>query len=54
LVAGLMGMLGIIGCGIGIVFTISIVYLPPFLIYKDAIGLEENHPIDEIGSDTDF
>jgi hypothetical protein len=54
LVAGLMGMLGIIGCGIGVVFTISIVYLPPFLIYKDAIGLEENHPIDDIGANTDF
>jgi hypothetical protein len=54
LVAGLMGMLGIIGCGIGVVFTISIVYLPPFLIYKNAIGFDETSPIDVIGSNYDF
>jgi hypothetical protein len=53
-VAGLIAMLGIIGCFIGIVFTMSVIYLPSFLIYKDAIGLDERSPIDDIGSNYDF
>ncbi|WP_035483795.1 hypothetical protein [Gaetbulibacter saemankumensis] len=36
-VAALLGMLGIIGCGIGVLFTISIAYLPPYLIYRNSI-----------------
>jgi len=54
LVAGLLAMLGIFGCVIGVVFTMSIIYLPSFLIYKDAIGFDETSPIDEIGTTTDF
>lgn len=53
-VAGLIAMLGILGCVIGIVFTMSIIYLPSFLIYKDSVGLDETSPIDEIGSNYDF
>ena len=48
-VAGLLGMLGIIGCGIGILFTISIVYLPVFFIYKEVIGFEDTSEIEQIG-----
>lgn len=47
-VAGLIAMLGILGCVIGIVFTMSIIYLPSFLIYKDAIGFDGTHGIDDI------
>lgn len=39
-VAGIIGMLGIIACGIGVLFTMSIVYLPAFLIYKEVVGFQ--------------
>lgn len=54
LVAGVVGMLGVFACVIGIVFTMSIVYLPSFLIYKDAVGSDETSPIDDINSNYDF
>lgn len=53
-VAGLVAMLGILGCVIGIVFTISIIYLPSFLIYKDAVGFDETSPFDGSGTNNDF
>ena len=40
-VAGIIGMLGIFACGIGLLFTISIVYLPSFFVYKEVIGLHK-------------
>ncbi|OBQ57421.1 hypothetical protein JJL45_15930 [Tamlana sp. s12] len=49
-VGALMGMLGILGCGIGVIFTIAIAYLPVLFIYKEVIGFEYQSPIDEIGS----
>lgn len=48
-VTGILGLLGIVGCGIGLLFTISIVYLPVFFIYKEVIGFEENSEIEQIG-----
>tara|TARA_R110002049_G_scaffold5204_1_gene36530 strand:+ start:7329 stop:8138 length:810 start_codon:yes stop_codon:yes gene_type:complete len=48
-VTGIMGFFGIILCGIGILFTISIMYLPPYLIYKDVLGFNETSEIDKIG-----
>ena len=50
LVCGIIGLLGIIGCGIGIILTFSIAYLPVFLIYAEVIGLEGTSDIDLIGS----
>jgi hypothetical protein len=50
IVAILIAMLGLLGCIIGIIFTVSIIYLPSFLIYKDAIGFDDNSAIDEIGN----
>ena len=52
-VAGILGMLGIIGCGIGILFTISIIYLPVFFIYKEVIGFGETSEIEQIGTRDD-
>jgi hypothetical protein len=52
-VAGLIAMLGILGCVIGIVLTLSIVYLPVFQIYKEAIGLHGDSEIDQIGVNDD-
>lgn len=50
-VAGIIGMLGIIGCGIGILFTISIVYLPCYVIYKHVVGFEDTDEILKIGEE---
>ena len=47
--SGLLGMLGIIACGIGILFTMSIIYLPVFFIYKEVIGFEDTNEIEQIG-----
>jgi hypothetical protein len=49
MVSGLIGAFGIILCGIGLLFTISIIYLPPYFIYKDIIGFNEKSDIEQIG-----
>lgn len=51
LVTVLLGMLGIIACFIGILFTISIVYLPNYLVYKDVFGFNTVSDIDRIGAE---
>lgn len=48
-VTGILAMLGLLACGIGILFTISLAYLPVFFIYKDVVGFKENNEIDQIG-----
>lgn len=48
---GLMGMLGIIACGIGVLFTISIIYLPVYFIYKGVVGFDDITDIDLIGKE---
>ncbi|WP_452221457.1 hypothetical protein [Lacinutrix salivirga] len=50
-VCGILGMLGVIGCGIGLLFTVSIVYLPCYVIYKHVVGFEENSEILKIGTE---
>ena len=49
IVTGILGMLGIIACGIGVLFTISIVYLPVYFIYRDVVGFEDDDEIQHIG-----
>ncbi|MFV0565772.1 MAG: hypothetical protein ACK5NB_08075 [Flavobacteriaceae bacterium] len=49
-VAGIMAALGVIGCGIGLLFTLSIAYLPLYVIYKNAIGIDNTDEIDDIGT----
>jgi len=49
IITGLIGSLGILACGIGVLFTISIFYLPVYIIYKKVVGFEDNDEIDEIG-----
>lgn len=55
-VAGILGMLGAIACFIGVLFTISIMYLPVFFIYKEVIGFEDTSEIEQIGiiDDSDY
>lgn len=40
---------GIIACFIGLLFTICLMYLPMYFVYRDAIGFDELSEIDEIG-----
>jgi len=49
-VCAIIGMLGIIGCGIGLLFTISIAYLPVYFIYKEVVGFDDLTEIDQIGT----
>jgi hypothetical protein len=44
-VTWILGMLGLLACGIGVLFTLSIVYLPSFFIYKEVVGFNENEEI---------
>tara|TARA_R110001583_G_scaffold24833_10_gene90417 strand:+ start:219 stop:989 length:771 start_codon:yes stop_codon:yes gene_type:complete len=53
-ISAILGMLGVIACFIGILFTISIAYLPVFLIYKDVVGFDETSEIDLIGTQDDI
>tara|TARA_R110002050_G_scaffold184989_1_gene318762 strand:- start:19523 stop:20335 length:813 start_codon:yes stop_codon:yes gene_type:complete len=48
-VAGIISMLGLLGCVIGLFFTMAFVYLPVFFIYKEVIGYQEISEIDQIG-----
>ena len=41
----IIAMFGIIACFIGLLFTVSIVYIPVFLIYKEAIGFEDEFEV---------
>ena len=50
-ITAIIGMLGAIACGFGMLFTISIVYLPIYLIYKDVIGFNKTTAIDRIGQE---
>ena len=42
--------LGVLGCGIGIIFTIPFLYAGTFCIYDEALGKEEISEIDQIGT----
>ena len=54
IVAGaLAGIVGMLMCFIGIYVTTSFVYLPFYFIYKESIGFNETHVIDEIGISTE-
>ena len=48
-ITGILGMLGIIACGIGLLLTMSIVYLPVYFVYRDVVGFEEDSEIMKSG-----
>jgi len=50
-ITGILGMLGILACGVGILFTMSIVYIPVYFVYRDVIGFEDNDEIMKIGTE---
>lgn len=49
IVASLLSQIvGLLLCGIGIFFTASFVYLPNYLVYKEAVGFEDSSKISQI------
>jgi len=50
-VTGILGMLGVIACFIGVLFTMSIMYLPVYFIYRDVVGFEDDSEIMKIGTE---
>ncbi len=53
-VTGVLAMLGFLACVVGVFFTMSLLYLPVFLIYKEVIGFEDKSEIDQIGMGEDL
>jgi len=51
IVTGIIACLGVIACFVGILFTISMIYLPVYLIYKKVIGFNIISDIDRIGTE---
>jgi len=51
LITGILGMLGIIACGIGLLFTMSIIYLPVYFVYRDVVGFDDDSEIMKIGTE---
>ncbi|NQX86181.1 MAG: hypothetical protein HRT67_09810 [Flavobacteriaceae bacterium] len=51
LVTFILGMLGVIACGIGLFFTISIMYLPVYFVYKHVVGFDGDFEINLIGKE---
>ncbi len=50
-VTGILGCLGVLACGIGVLFTMPLVYLPVYVIYKEIVGFDEDDEIMKIGSE---
>ena len=50
-VTGILGMLVIIACFIGVLFTMSIMYLPVYFVYRDVVGFEDDSEIMKIGTE---
>jgi MFS family permease len=52
-VAGVGSAIGLIGCCIGVVFTIPITYSVNYALYSAILNIEEENSIDSIGSDSE-
>lgn len=50
-ITGILGALGVIACFVGMLFTISIVYLPVYFVYRDVVGFEDDSEIMKIGTE---
>jgi hypothetical protein len=53
-ICGILGAMGVIACCIGLLFTISIVYLPCYVIYKNVVGFEDFSELNQIGKPQEF
>ncbi len=47
----IVACLGLLACFIGVFFTISLVYFPAYVIYREVIGFEEDDEIMRIGEE---
>jgi uncharacterized membrane protein len=47
---GLIGALGMVLCFVGVLFTVSIVYLPVYFIYKEVVGFDNISDFNQIGT----
>ncbi|MGX7666355.1 hypothetical protein [Flavobacterium pedocola] len=54
IVSAIIAMVGLIGLCIGIFFTLPFVYSTFYILYKNAVGVEVKHEIDEIGNSSDI
>lgn len=43
-------VVGLLLCGIGVIFTASFAFLPNYLVYKKTVGFEDSTEISEIGT----
>ncbi|APY10300.1 hypothetical protein BWZ22_03195 [Seonamhaeicola sp. S2-3] len=51
IVSGLLAeIVGLLSCGIGILFTAAFPYHPIYMVYKEVIGFDETSAIEEIGT----
>ncbi|WP_400077040.1 hypothetical protein [Winogradskyella sp. R77965] len=50
----LAGIIGMLMCFVGIYVTMSFTFLPPYLIYKDVVGFEDENEIPQIEEHTRF
>lgn len=50
-VTGIIACLGLLACFIGVLFTVSLIYMPAYIIYKEIIGFEEDDEIMRIGEE---
>ncbi len=48
---GIIAMLGVLACFIGVFFTMSLVYIPLYFIYRDVVGFEDDDEIQLIGTE---
>lgn len=54
IVCGILAMLGLIACCIGVLATLALFYLPCFVIYRHVVGFEELSELNDIGKPLDF
>ncbi|MDO6596158.1 hypothetical protein Q4512_04475 [Oceanihabitans sp. 2_MG-2023] len=49
-ITGIIAMLGILACGVGVLFTMPLIYLPIYFIYKEVVGFDDFEELDQIGN----
>lgn len=54
LIVGILGYLGILACGIGLIFTIPFIYTAQYFALEDGMQQIEYDEIKEIGSKNEF
>ncbi|MCO4820694.1 MAG: hypothetical protein KC469_01410 [Flavobacteriaceae bacterium] len=50
-IMGVIACLGLVACGVGVFFTMSIVYIPVYFVYRDVVGFSDDDDIMKIGTE---